>query len=56
MVTVEHNERTYRGSSLSTNIIESSARAFLDTINQITASQTSDRGHGRRLTQITATV
>ena len=56
MVTVEYNERTYRGSSLSTNIIESSARAFLDTINQITASQSSDRGQGRRLTQTTATV
>jgi 2-isopropylmalate synthase len=56
MVTVELNERTYRGSSLSTNIIESSARAFLDTINQITASQTSERGQGRRLTQTTATV
>ena len=57
VVTVEYAERTYRGSSLSTNIIESSARAFLDAINQILASQASGRGAaGRRLTQTTATL
>jgi 2-isopropylmalate synthase len=35
VVYVEHNERTYRGSSVSTNIVESSAQAFLEVVNQI---------------------
>ena len=32
---VEYNERTYRGSSVSTDIVESSARAFLEVVNRI---------------------
>jgi 2-isopropylmalate synthase len=35
VVYVEHNQRTYRGSNVSTNIVESSARAFLEVINRI---------------------
>jgi 2-isopropylmalate synthase len=38
-VYVEHNERTYRGSSISTNIIESSTQAFLEVINRIELAQ-----------------
>ena len=43
IVYVEHNERSYRGSSISTNIIESSAGAFLEVINRIDASRNSAR-------------
>ncbi len=39
IVYVEHNERTYRGSSVSTNIVESSAQAFLEVVNRIELSQ-----------------
>jgi 2-isopropylmalate synthase len=35
VVCVEYDQRSYRGSSLSTNIVESSTRAFLEVINQI---------------------
>jgi hypothetical protein len=36
---VEYNGRSYRGASVSTNIVESSARAFLEVINRIELSQ-----------------
>jgi 2-isopropylmalate synthase len=49
VVTVESNQRSYRGSSLSTNIIESSARAFLDVINQVEASRNASLQGGRTL-------
>jgi len=39
VVYVEHNERTYRGSSVSTNIVESSTEAFLEVINRIELAQ-----------------
>ncbi|HZF26057.1 MAG TPA: 2-isopropylmalate synthase, partial [Steroidobacteraceae bacterium] len=39
LVYVEYNGRTYRGSSVSTNIIESSARAFLEVINRVELSR-----------------
>jgi 2-isopropylmalate synthase len=39
IVYVEHNARSYRGSSISTNIIESSARAYLEVINRIESSR-----------------
>ena len=39
IVNVVHNERSYRGASISTNIIESSARAFLEVINRIQSSR-----------------
>ncbi len=35
LVYVEYNQRTYRGSSVSTNIVESSTQAFLEVINRI---------------------
>jgi 2-isopropylmalate synthase len=35
IVYVEYNDRTYRGSSVSTDIIEASARAFLEVVNRI---------------------
>jgi 2-isopropylmalate synthase len=39
VVYVEYNERTYRGSSVSTNIVESAVRAFLEVINRIELSR-----------------
>ncbi|HTW39078.1 MAG TPA: alpha-isopropylmalate synthase regulatory domain-containing protein, partial [Steroidobacteraceae bacterium] len=39
VVYVEHNERSYRGSAVSTNIIESSTQAFLEVINHIELGQ-----------------
>jgi 2-isopropylmalate synthase len=39
LVYVEYNGRTYRGASVSTNIVESSARAFLEVINRIELGQ-----------------
>jgi 2-isopropylmalate synthase len=38
VVYVEYNQRTYRGANVSTNIVESSARAFLEVINRIELS------------------
>jgi 2-isopropylmalate synthase len=35
LVYVEYNQRTYRGSSVSTNIVESATQAFLEVINRI---------------------
>ena len=34
-VYVEYNQRSYRGASVSTNIVESGTRAFLEVINRI---------------------
>jgi 2-isopropylmalate synthase len=39
LVYVEYNARTYRGSSVSTNIVESATQAFLEVINRIELSQ-----------------
>ncbi|HUK02481.1 MAG TPA: 2-isopropylmalate synthase [Steroidobacteraceae bacterium] len=41
VVYVEYNQRSYRGSSVSTNIVESATRAFLEVINRIELSQRS---------------
>jgi len=41
LVYVTYNERTYRGSSVSTNIVESAAEAFLEVINRIELAQAS---------------
>jgi 2-isopropylmalate synthase len=38
VVYVDFNQRSYRGASVSTDIVESSARAFLDVINRIEQS------------------
>ena len=39
VVCVEYNQRSYRGASVSTDIVESSSRAFLDVINRIEQAQ-----------------
>lgn len=41
VVYVDHNQRSYRGASVSTDIVESGTRAFLDVINRIEQSQRS---------------
>jgi 2-isopropylmalate synthase len=38
LLTVEYNGRTYRGAGISTNILESAARAYLEVINRIEAT------------------
>jgi 2-isopropylmalate synthase len=38
LLTVEYNGRTYRGAGVSTNILESAARAYLEVVNRIEAS------------------
>jgi 2-isopropylmalate synthase len=48
VVYVEYNQRTYRGSSVSTNIIESSTKAFLEVINHIELSHTGARSRDER--------
>jgi hypothetical protein len=40
---VDNNGRSYRGSSISTNIIEAAGRALLEVINRIELSQKSGR-------------
>ncbi len=42
-VYVEYNQRTYRGASVSTNIVESGTRAFLEVINRIELAQAGAR-------------
>jgi 2-isopropylmalate synthase len=46
IVYVDHNGRSYRGSSVSTDIVESASRAFLEVINRIELSQ---RAGGQRV-------
>jgi 2-isopropylmalate synthase len=44
LLTVEHNGRSYRGSGVSTNIIEAAARSYLEVINRIeTTRATAER-------------
>jgi len=43
LVTVDCEGRTYRGSSVSTNIVESGVRAFLDVVNRIETARQSAR-------------
>jgi 2-isopropylmalate synthase len=45
LVYCEHDGRSYRGTSISTNIIESSARAFVEVINRVQTSRQSARLH-----------
>ena len=42
-VHVEYNQRSYRGASVSTNIVESGTRAFLEVINRIELAQAGAR-------------
>src|SRR5215471_17530315 len=48
IVYVEYNQRTYRGSSVSTNIIESSTKAFLEVLNRIELAQSGSRSRDER--------
>ncbi|HLA73403.1 MAG TPA: 2-isopropylmalate synthase [Steroidobacteraceae bacterium] len=48
LVYVEYNQRTYRGSSVSTNIVESATQAFLEVINRIELAQGASRSREER--------
>src|SRR5579864_8572487 len=48
VIYVEYNQRTYRGSSVSTNIVESSTKAYLEVINRIELSQAGSRAREER--------
>jgi 2-isopropylmalate synthase len=48
IVYVEYNERNYRGSSVSTNIVESSTKAFLEVLNRIELAQAVARAREER--------
>jgi len=48
IVYVEYNDRNYRGSSVSTNIVESSTMAFLEVLNRIELAQASSRSREER--------
>ncbi len=48
VVYVEYNQRTYRGSSVSTNIVESSSKAFLEVINRIEQAAAGNRSREER--------
>ncbi len=45
---VEYNGRSYRGASVSTNIVESGTRAFLEVINRIELAQAGTRTREER--------
>jgi 2-isopropylmalate synthase len=47
-VYVEYNRRTYRGASVSTNIVESGTQAFLEVINRIELAQSGARSREER--------
>jgi 2-isopropylmalate synthase len=51
LVYVEHDGRSYRGTSVSTNIIESSARAFIEVINRVQTSRQNGRLHPQPATE-----
>ena len=45
---VEYNHKTYRGASVSTNIVESGTRAFLEVINRIELAHSGTRSREER--------
>ena len=47
-VYVEYNQKSYRGASVSTNIVESGARAFLEVINRIELAHAGARSQRER--------
>ena len=53
-VYVEYNHKTYRGASVSTNIVESATRAFLEVINRIELSAAGARSQKERLAAATS--
>jgi 2-isopropylmalate synthase len=51
LLTVEHNGRSYRGTGVSTNIIEAAARSYLEVVNRIDATRvTAERTGGDKRT------
>jgi 2-isopropylmalate synthase len=54
VITVEHNGRGYRGTSVSTDIVEAAAHAFLEVVNRIESTRLS--GERRTLEQSVASV
>jgi 2-isopropylmalate synthase len=52
-VYVEYNHKTYRGASVSTNIIESATRAFLEVINRIEQTVSGARTRAQRAAAVT---
>ena len=56
IVNVLFNERSYRGAALHTNIIEASAHAFLEAINQILSSRSLARPAHAQLSADSSTV
>ena len=54
VVYVEYNQRTYRGSSVSTNIVESSSKAFLEVINRIEQAAAGSRSREERSAAVQA--
>ena len=48
VVTVEHNGRAYRGSSVTTDIVESGVRAFLEVVNRIESTRATAARAGLR--------
>ncbi|HWW33405.1 MAG TPA: 2-isopropylmalate synthase [Steroidobacteraceae bacterium] len=55
-VYVEYNRKTYRGASVSTNIVESATRAFLEVINRIELAQTGSRARAAATPAVPAPV
>lgn len=56
LLTVEHDGRTYRGAGISTNILEAAARAYLEVINRIEATNANaDRHANERRSPLTPT-
>ena len=55
-VYVEYNRRTYRGASVSTNIVESGTRAFLEVINRIELAQAGTRARAAAAPPVPAAV
>jgi 2-isopropylmalate synthase len=57
VLTVEHNGRSYRGAGISTNILESAARAYLEVINRIEAIKANaDRNSNERCSPLRPTL
>jgi 2-isopropylmalate synthase len=55
-VYVEYNHKTYRGASVSTNIVESGTRAFLEVINRIELAQAGARARAASAPPVPAAV
>ena len=51
VVTVEHNGRSYRGSSVTTDIVESGVRAFLEVVNRIESTRASSARMEKRASE-----